>query len=307
MMAILPVILLILLGFLLKKGRVITTGGTDIIKRLIIDVGLPAVLFLSFLNADMDISFLYIIAGMFFLNILLLLFGRAAGKINARNRYVPFLFTGFEYGMFALGVFRAAYGKASVAPIAVVDLGHELFIWFIFVTALMSVSGKRNSFKETFRSFMTSPIIIAILLGLLGNAAGINRSIDTSPFLSGIKTTITMLGNLTAPLILITIGAGLHFSRKGLNFGLLTLAIRIPVILVLYLIIGTLFQRVLKLPFAYSAGLYTLLIAPPPFIIPLFIPGKQERERAEINAVLTLYTLASLILFILFFARHPTL
>ncbi len=209
--------------------------------------------------------------------------------------------------MFALGVFGAAYGKTSIAPIAVVDLGHEIFIWFIFVTVLMSLSGKKSSLRETFRSFMTSPIIIAILLGLFGNAVGINKSFYTSPSLSGIKAAITMLGNLTAPLILITIGAGLHFSGKGLKFGLLTLVIRIPVILVLYLILGTVFQKVLKLPFVYSAALYTLLIAPPPFIIPLFIPGKEARERAEINSVLTLYTFASLILFILFFARHPTL
>ena len=270
----LPVIVLILLGFLLKKGRVITTEGTDIIKKLIIDVGLPAVLFLSFLNADMDISFLYIIAGMFLLNILLLLFGRVAGRINVHNRYAPFLFTGFEYGMFALGVFGAAYGTTAIAPIAVVDLGHEIFIWFIFVTVLMSVSGKKSSLRETFRSFMTSPIIIAILLGLFGNAVGIHKIFYTSPSLSGIKTTIIMLGNLTAPLILITIGAGLQFSGKGLKFGLLTLVIRIPVILVLYLILGTVFQRILKLPFVYSAALYTLLIAPPPFIIPLFIPGE---------------------------------
>ena len=39
----LPVVLLIILGFLLKKTGTITPAGTDIIKKLIVNVGLPSV------------------------------------------------------------------------------------------------------------------------------------------------------------------------------------------------------------------------------------------------------------------------
>ena len=303
----LPVILLILLGSLLKRKGIISSGGTDLIKNLIVKVGLPSIFFLSFLRTKLDFSFIYIVAGMFILNILLLFFGKAAGRINRRNGYTPFLFTGFEYGMFAIGVFGAAYGESSIGPIAVVDLGHELFIWFVYVTVLMTASQKRNSIKKTIYSFATSPIILSILLGILGNILGLDKIIETNDILSGVKTTIAMLGNLTAPLILITIGAGIHFSRKGLKFSLKVLAVRIPVVLILYAALSPIFLRGLGLPFAYAAGLYTLLIAPPPFIIPLFIPEGDEIQRAEITSVLTLYTLASLVLFILFFAVHPVL
>ncbi len=303
----LPVILLILLGYILKKTGIITDTGTDIIKKLIVDVGLPAVLFLSFLNITLDISFIFIIAGMFLLNVLLLVFGKAAGKINKQNKYTPFLFTGFEYGMFALGVFGAAYGENAISYIAVMDLGHELFIWFVFVTVLTAVSGQKKSLGETFGSFFKSPIIAGILLGLIGNAIGLEELMDSSSYFQGIKTTIEMVGNLTAPLILITIGAGLYFSRNGLKFAFITLAVRIPVVLLLFFSLGALLKKGFALPFAFEAALYTLLIAPPPFIIPLFIPKEAKSERGEINAVLTLYTLASLVLFIIFFALHPEL
>lgn len=301
----LPVLLLILLGFILKRKEVISSGGTDLIKNLIVKVGLPSIFFLSFLRTKLDFSFIYIVAGMFILNILLLFFGKAAGRINRHNSYTPFLFTGFEYGMFAIGVFGAAYGESSIGPIAVVDLGHELFIWFVYVTVLMTASKAKNSIKETLHSFVTSPIILAILLGILGNILGFDKIINRNDILSGVKTTMAMLGNLTAPLILITIGAGIHFSRQGMAFSLKVLAVRIPVVLIIYAVASRILLQGFGLPFAYAAGLYTLLIAPPPFIIPLFIPEDEDIQRAEITSVLTIFTLASLILFILFFAVHP--
>ena len=303
----LPVVLLIILGFILKRSGTVTPAGTDIIKKLIVNAGLPSIFFLSFLKTKLDFSFIYIVAGMFLLNIILLFFGKAAGRINKSNSYAPFLFAGFEYGMFAIGVFTAAYGEEAIAPIAIVDLGHEFFIWFVYVTVLMSVSQKKTSAVKTLYSFATSPIILSIILGILGNILGLDKIFETNAVLAGIGTTLTMLGNLTAPLILITIGAGIHFSRKGIKFSLLTLAVRIPLVIVIYFALTAVFLKVLNLPFAYSAGLFTILIAPPPFIIPLFIPEAKEAQRAEISSVLTLYTLVSLVLFMIFFAIHPVI
>lgn len=301
----LPLILLILLGLLLRRSGVITPGGMDVIKRLIVTAGLPAIMFLSFLGAGIDRSFIFIIAGMFILNVLLFLFGKTAGsRIRPQNKYTPFLFSGFEYGMFALGVFGAAYGKTAIAAIAVMDLGHELFIWFVYVTLLTAASGKRRSTGAAVYSFLTSPIIIAIALGLAGNFAGLQSLFHENPYLIGITTTVNMVGNLTAPLILITIGAGLSFSREGVEFGFRTLALRVPLTLLIYYFFSLILLKVLHLPFVYAAGLYTILIAPPPFIIPLFIPESDALQRGEINGVLTIYTLASLILFFIFFSLH---
>jgi len=302
-----PVVLLILLGFIMKTTGVISKEGMDVIKKLIIDIGLPAVLFLSFLSADIELSFLLIIAGMFSLNILLLLFGNLWKGLNSGNKYTPFLFSGFEYGMFALGIFATAYGGENISYIAVIDLGHELFIWFVFVTVLLSVSGEKKSPGQVVSGFLTSPIIAAITAGLAGNFFGLKPVMDSNIFLSGIETTVSMVGGLTAPLILLSIGAGLEFSRRNLKFGISVVLIRTAAVLLLYWMLEPIISRVMGLPFAYSAALFTLLTAPPPFIIPLFIPSGNTSERAEINSVLTLYTLSSLAIFMLFFSAHPVL
>ncbi|MCK5672397.1 MAG: transporter, partial [Spirochaetales bacterium] len=249
-----PVILIIALGWLLKKFKFITDEGNNFLKKLIVNVGLPAVLFVSFLNMTMTMSLVFLIPGIFILNGLLLLFGKFAGTFVG-GKYSPFLFTGFEYGMFAIAVFTAAYGTASTSYIAIIDLGHELFIWFVFVTVLLSVSGKKQTVKGTLTSFIKSPIILAITFGIIGNVFGLGEFINSNPISKGLLTTVEMLMSLTAPLILLSIGAGLSLSKSGLSFAAKVTAIRMPIVLVLSYIIGKLILRnLLGLPFAYEAA-----------------------------------------------------
>ena len=49
-----------------------------------------------------------------------------------------------EWRMMGVSLFRSAYGLEKLGYIAVVDLGHEIFIWFIFLAALMV---KRDSLE----------------------------------------------------------------------------------------------------------------------------------------------------------------
>jgi malate permease and related proteins len=302
-----PVILIIALGWVLKKVKFITDEGNNFLKKLIVNVGLPAVLFVSFLNMSMTMSLVFLIPGIFIINALLLLFGKFAGSFVG-GKYSPFLFTGFEYGMFAIAVFTAAYGTESASYIAIIDLGHELFIWFVFVTVLLSVSGKKQTVKGTLTSFIKSPIILAITFGIIGNIFNLGEFITSNPISKGLLTTIEMLMSLTAPLILLSIGAGLSLSKSGISFAAKVTAIRMPIVLVLSYIIGKLILRnLLGLPFAYEAALFTLFIAPPPFIIPLFMPDNDALEKGVINTTLTFYTIVSLVLFVVYFSLNPVL
>ncbi|MCD6396191.1 MAG: transporter [Spirochaetaceae bacterium] len=302
-----PVILIIALGWVLQKAKFITDEGNNFLKKLIVNVGLPAVLFVSFLNMSMTMSLVFLIPGIFILNALLLLFGKFAGSLVG-GKYSPFLFTGFEYGMFAIAVFTAAYGTAATSYIAIIDLGHELFIWFVFVTFLLSVSGKKQTVKDTLSSFIKSPIILAITFGIIANVLNLEEFINSNPISKGLLTTVEMLMSLTAPLILLSIGAGLSLSKSGISFAVKVTAIRMPLVLILSYVIGKLILRnLLRLPFVYEAALFTLLIAPPPFIIPLFMPNNDAVERGVINTTLTFYTIVSLVLFVIFFAFNPVL
>jgi malate permease and related proteins len=303
----LPVIVIIALGWGLKHFKFLNEEHNSFLKKLIVHVCLPAVILISFLRISITASLILFIPGIFLINLLLL----AGGKFAARfigGKYTPFLFTGFEYGMFAVAVFAAGYGQESVSYLAIIDLGHELFIWFVFVTILLAISGKKQSPGATLKSFLRSPIIIAIFLGILGNLLQLEEYLGMNPVFSGTVATLEMLMSLTAPLILISIGAGISLSREGILFAAKITALRMPIVAVLSLILGKfVIRNLLNLPFAYEAALFTLFIAPPPFIIPMFMPDEDSEEKGLINTTLTFYTLIALVLFVVYFSINPVI
>lgn len=303
----LPVIVIIALGWGLKHFNFLNEENNSFLKKLIVNVGLPAVIFISFLRVSITPSLVLFIPGIFLINLLLL----GGGKLVAPfigGKYTPFLFTGFEYGMFAVAVFSAGYGPESVSYLAIIDLGHELFIWFVFVTIFMAISGKKQSPGETLKSFIRSPIIAAIFLGILGNLLQIKNYFGMNPVFNGLLASLEMLMSITAPLILISIGAGISLSHAGILFAAKITALRMPIVAALSLILGKfVIRNLLNLPFAYEAALFTLFIAPPPFIIPMFMPDENTEEKGIINTTLTFYTLAALVMFVVYFSIHPVI
>ena len=301
----LPILLLIAGGYLLRRTRILGPDGLSALKKLVVNAGLPAVMFLSFLRVELDLRFFLVILLIFFLNLALFFAGKIKG-IRRKGNFEPFLMTGFEYGMFAFGVFSVAYGQDAVPLIAVVDLGHELFIWFIFVPAVMAAAGQRKGLRGTVVSFVSSPIIIAIVLGVVFNLLGLRLFLEKTPIASGVVRMLEMVGSMTGPLILLVLGAGLVFTREGFRLALKTLALRLPLVLLLYLAVSRfVFGRWLKLPAGYNIALFVLLVSPPPYVLPVFMGKGTEEEQGRINTTLALYTLVSLAAFMVFFVFFP--
>jgi hypothetical protein len=84
----------------------------------------------------------------------------------------------------------------------------------------------------------------------------------------------------------------------------LRLGLLIPLALLLN---AVLVRGVLGLEPAFEAALFTLLILPPPFIIPLYMKPGIPEERRFVNNVLTLYTVVSVAVFAVYFALNPVI
>jgi len=86
------------------------------------------------------------------------------------------------------------------------------------------------------------------------------------------------------------------------------LAARLAVVIPLALIINAILIRgLLDLEKGFEVALFTLLILPPPFIVPLYMRGDMPDERRYINNVLTVYTLVSIAIFAVYFILNPEL
>lgn len=305
----LPILLLIGLGAWIRRARFLSEATMDDLKRLVIGVALPAALFLSFLEIKLEVSYLAVFGLVFCLCVALYFFGLATRKILGKGReYYPFLMTGFEYGMLGVSLFGSAWGLDKIGYIAVIALGHEVFIWFVFLSLLLSKRDGAQSPGKLLKVFARSPVIIAIFAGLVVNVLVSKQALWDAPGVGAIMAALKFLAGMTIPLILLIVGYGIRFEEEGFGEALRVACIRLAVLIPTALLLNAVFIRgLLGLGKPFEAALFTLLILPPPFIIPLYMRPDATRERRYVLNALTINTVLSLIVFGVFLAFNPIL
>ncbi len=304
LVSVLPILLLIGVGMLLRVTGTLDDTGVETLKKLVVNVVLPAVLFNAFLAIDFQVEYIAIILIIPAVCVALLAWGHLARRMLPGHLPVtPYLFTGFEFGMVGIALFTAAYGVDNVPVAGMVGLGHEFFIWFVYVTLLRRTMEGAISLRETLRSFAASPVIIAIAAGLLLNVAGLRPVLQGNPAGSALLQTLSYLAAIIVPLILIVVGYGTRLTRHGVIQAVPLVALRFGVVLTLALLLNHfVIGGVLGLPPIVEAAVFTLLILPPPFIVPIFLPTQRRDEIAYSNNVLSLHTVVSLAVFVLYIA-----
>jgi len=306
---VLPIFLLIGLGAWIRRSQFLSERAIDDLRKIAVNLALPSVLFVSFLQIEMKSTYLVVFVLVGALNIALYGLGIALRRrLSVPHPYFPFLMTGFEYGMLGVSLFGSAYGLEHIGYIAVVDLGHELFIWFIFLPLLLMRRDGLDSPGELVRSFLRSPVILAILAGIALNLLGAEAFLYEQPVTGGLMATLGYLSVLTIPLILVIVGYGIKLDRSGVREAALVIAVRLAILVPLALLVNAVIIRgLLDLERPFEIALFTLFVLPPPFIIPLYMPPDLPDEKRYVNNVLMLYTIVSLAIFSVYFVLNPRL
>ena len=304
---VLPVILLLALGVILNRAQFIHAPTVQEIKKLVINLTLPAVLFLAFARASIQASYLLIVGLVFALCVLALLLGRWIHPLTGiQAPQFPALMTGFEAGMMGYAVFASVYGAENVFKFAVVDLGQVTFVFFVLVPTLERLSTGPQPFAQTLRNFFRTPVILAILAGILANQVGLVPWLDSRPLSASLVQTLEIIAGLTMPLVALIIGYEMRLSRGRLGQPALTVALRLLYWVPLGILLSTLVVgRLLQLDPVFQAAVLTMFILPPPFVIPLFIPTASDADRAYVVNTLSLATLVTLFAFALICGIFP--
>lgn len=297
--SVLPVLLLLGLGMALRRTSLLNDDLVAGLKRLIVDLALPALLFTTFLTTRFAVEHLWVILSVVAVCLLLLGVGELFRRLTRGSAYQRLLFTGFELGMLGFALFTAVYGVAKLPALGVLALGHELFIWFVFASLLRIEASDVVSVRATVRSLVTSPVIIAILAGLLLNFVGLGQWLTTAAIPAAFLGALSYLAALIVPLVLLIVGFGTRLSRTGLRQALPLVVTRLVVVVGLALALNTwLIHGLLGLDQSYQAALFTLMVMPPPFIVPLFIPTSRRADAEYCNNVLSVYSLFSVVVFV---------
>lgn len=299
---VIPIIILIGIGLFFQYRQVVEPAVIDKLKRAVIHISLPAVLFLTFQKMELKEAYLLItllVVGMLFLFYLAGLGFHKMGYFN--NRMVPFLVSGYSFGLLAIPLFGAVYGKDNLGILSVLGVGHELYVWLVYYTLFrLKFTNQRFEIKSLF-DFLKSPLILAIVSGLIVNLLGWNRYFQTNFLLLGLTNTLEYLASLATPVILIIIGYGIRMERRYVRLSLRFVGLRLGIMLGIgYLVKGLVMDRFLPVSDGlFEMAYFTFLIMPPPFSLAIFAGEYGSVEEAGIvNNTIVLSTIISVIMFV---------
>jgi hypothetical protein len=212
----------------------------------------------------------------------------AAGPIlrrgaGVRSEAMPSLMAGFEAGMIGYALYSAIFGQAELYRFAIVDLGQVLFVFFVLAPVVMRwASGHAPPLSETVAAFARTPVIIAIVAGVAGSMLGLADPLESNAIGSAGLETLALLAAVTTPAIAIVIGYSTSFSAGSLRDPLRTLAVRLPIWIVLAIVFNWLvIDMLLGLDRLFGAAVMTMAILPPPFVVPLYMARARGRDISD--------------------------
>lgn len=294
---IIPLLLILLIGVVLQKSKDITDQVINGLKFVILKISLPAALFFAFGKANMELNYIVLFLLVFVYCCALYLVGKAL-KPKLKYEYTATYFTGFEFGMLGVALFTSIWGIENLPLIALIALGHEIFIWFVYAPLLQYKSSNAISFTKSFVSFLKSPIIIAIIAGILVNVTGFYNNLEGTLLGNSIIETLDKLAAITVPLILIVVGYSLRLKSTNWSASIKMVVYRFLTVLVLGILVYWLITVTLgEIDPLFFKAYFAFILLPPPYILPIMMK-KDSDEILFFSNTIIIYTLWSFACFI---------
>ena len=294
--AIVPVIATLLVGVVLRLRNMISAEGIDGLQSLVVNVTLPVVLFSNFYKTSLTSNEAIMPLIMFLAVGLTLAAGKMICKKTKKDAAVlPFLISGYEAGM--LGFALASLLDDNITSFAMLDIGHDFAIFTIYIAMLKAANGGKQKFTDSLIGIFKTPVLIAILLGVLLGVSGIGAKIAATNCGELIDNVCSFISAPTSAVILVVVGYRMNFKSVNWSKVLKVSALRAALSAAAALIIVGLFKLVggnLDTKIAIQSAVL-MFILPPPFILPLY--EKDEEDKEFCASAISFYTLISIVAF----------
>lgn len=287
----LPVFLALFIGMMCRSKGFLSRDGVDMLKKVVVNLTLPFVLFNSFATAEYTLSALVLPVIIFAICSAMLALGFLWVKASkSGSKVTPFLASGFEAGMLGFSLFALLFPDQSSSKFAMLVLGQEIFVFTLYK---MLLTGKTSP-KAIINDFLTSPTLIAVILGLIVGASGLYDLFRSWGISTIIESVTSFISAPTGTIILFAVGFDLvikeiNWKKTG---GLVAMRLVIAGIMLGVLI---LLNRTVLNGMIFEGAAVMLFILPSPFIIPIFSDAAEER--VQISSALSALTLITMVLF----------
>ena len=285
---VLPVVLALVIGMMCREKKFLSDDGIAALKKVVINITLPAVLVNAFATAQYDRTSLIVPAIVFVLCCLGLVIGFVLARLMRLGKLPAYLATGFEAGMLGYALFALLYPDAAKSNFAIPDIGQTVFVFTVYKAMLSGKSGR----KAVVRDILTSPIIWAIVVGVILGATGLY---GISENFSGILDDLTaFISAPTGMIILLVVGYDLDLKRIQWKNTAGYIALRLITMAILLGIVLPLDRFVLG-DMIHDGAIILMCLLPPPYVLPIF--STDESQRANLSSALSALTLVTMIAF----------
>ncbi|MDD3167928.1 MAG: hypothetical protein PHC91_00510 [Eubacteriales bacterium] len=292
----LPVLIILSIGWILRRRKIISGSAVNELKSIIVQVGLPCILFLSFAETALEAKYLLIVALVFFLCAALhtlgfLLRRRIPGIFG--SIFTPWFMAGFEFGMVGIGLFAALFGTENLPLIMLIGLGHEFFAWFVMIPYVQFQNSGRFDLLETLSRFIRNPVILGIFGGLFVNLTGLFDLLQDYFWFRAAISAMTTISGIGVPLILMVVGYSLVIEKENARKIALHIIFRLAAVLVIGTLVVLLIRQLIgEVDPLFNIAFYAYLILPPSYLMPIFVKD-DESERHFLSQAVIYYTLVS--------------
>lgn len=228
--AVFPIILIIFLGYFLKRKSFLTGEFLKVGNKLVFKVCLPAMLFInvydieSFASINWDIV-IYSVAAICLIFVLGLATCLLTTRVPERRGVILQCTFRSNYAIIGLTL-ASALGGDDAAAVGAILSAFSIPVFNILAVIALSVfvGGEKKSVKSILRNIVTNPLIVGVAAGLV--CLGI-RTLQTLIFGEAVFTireqlqfvykTLTNLKSIASPLALVILGGQFEFSAvKGM-------------------------------------------------------------------------------------------
>ena len=254
-------LLIITIGYLIKKLGIITEKDGKIIAKLILNVTLPALIISVIYKIEIELTlillpFLSILYSFFVLSISFFLFKKYPRDIKG---LLMMTVLGFNIGLFAYPMIEMIWGEKGLLYVIMFDIGNSFIIFGLVYTIGLTFSPKENfghdqvQFRSIFLHLIKSVPLISWIIALVLNISNIVFPIFVIDLLE-----ILSRANMVLTLLLLGIFLNFKIQKSYWRYIIQVLVIRYS----LGLTVGVILYFLLPFDPFYKVAIMIALILP---------------------------------------------
>ena len=297
---VMPVLVMIILGMLCRKWKILTGEGVANMKVLVTNVMLPVAIFHALATAEYNKETGILILIMLVMLIVSFSLGFVLKPFlkGKYQRYLPFMVSVYEGGLMAYPLYTSLCGSENLSHVAVLDIAGLLFGFSIYMGMLGQVEdGGKIDVKKLFSSAIRTPAFIASVLGIIAGLSKIIIILLDSPFGGVYQSVENILTTSVTAIILLVVGYSMELNANLLKPCITTILIRM--ILQGVMMAGVLFavHSLVGDSQIVNLAIITYMSSPATFSMQTFM--KDEEGSAYVSTTNSMYCLVSILVYII--------